>query len=96
MSKIDTFDGSVANKKGGKTAKDKVIAGNAKHVYSVDELIKNVGKKTSSSSSSTNTNNNNHTTSTSSGNTSGRVTASLEEDKSYHADPDYVWKHPDA
>ena len=97
MSKIDTFDSSVTNKKGGKAAKDKVIAGNANHVYSVDELIKNVNKKNSSSTTTTTASNNNKTTTTaSSGNTSGRVTASLEEDKSYHADPDYAWKHPDA
>lgn len=97
MEDIDVLDGSIANTGGGKSKKDKEIAGNAKHVYSVKDFLDKLEDKTDKKNGKGDKDKDKGGKGDKGGSSSGKhtTTGKLEEDKSHHTDPDYTLKHPD-
>lgn len=98
MEDIDVLDGSIANTGGGKSKKDKEIAGNAKHVYSVKDFLDKLEDKTDKKNGKGDKDKDKGGKGDKGGNSSSgkhTTTGKLEEDKSHHTDPDYALKHPD-
>lgn len=97
MEDIDVLDGSIANTGGGKSKKDKEIAGNAKHVYSVKDFLDKLEDKTDKKNGKGDKDKDKGGKGDKGGSSSGKhtTTGKLEEDKSHHTDPDYALKHPD-